>query len=149
MILSKCNIEIPDNDEFITINKLSILFGLNTINPEKNIIITEGPLDSFLLPNAISICGIGNLELTEYFETGQLKYLFDKDETGTKAAIKKYKEGASVFLWKKFLKENFPSLYNNNNKVDVSDIFKIKGDKNINWYKYFSEANDKYALFEL
>jgi len=45
-----------------------LVFGRESLNPEKHIYVTEGPIDSLFLPNAIAVVGTGfnKLELLEY-----------------------------------------------------------------------------------
>ena len=107
--------------------------------------VTEGPLDSFLLPNAISTCGASNkIELDFPFY-----YLFDSDQTGKKHSIDNIKKGNNVFLWSKFIRDyGIP----NRKKWDINDVylwFISKGldFKKIIWPNYFS--NDYLDILEI
>lgn len=87
------------DSEFMEVNRLSFLFGMNTTDFNRPIIITEGPLDSFLIPNAMSVCGTDN----EFpFEISNLRWMYDCDPPGMKKAMEKMIHGEYVFLWKKY-----------------------------------------------
>lgn len=131
-ILKNTDINIPDN-----INSISTLFGIYQVNIYKPIIVTEGPLDAFLLPNAIATAGANkrlNVELPFW-------YLFDSDTTGQMHAIEKLKEHHKVFLWGKLKADmRLPKK----DKWDVNDVLiyarHIYGTEyKIDWYKYFSD----------
>jgi len=119
------------------IDTISTLFGVYKINVYKPIIVTEGPMDSFLLPNAIATAGANKhmaVDLPFY-------YMFDADKTGQKHAIEKMKEHCKVFLWGKLKKDlNLPKR----EKWDVNDVVlyvrqKYGNDYKIDWLKYFSD----------
>jgi len=117
MIYKHIGLEYEHIENFKDINKLSFLFGLNTTNFSLPIIVTEGPLDSFLLNNAMSICGIDN----EFpFEVANLRWMYDRDDDGIKKSMKKIINGEYVFLWKKYIKDVGIDI--NFNKIDFNDI---------------------------
>lgn len=91
-----------ETEESTEFDQLSLIFNALLINYEKPIIATEGPMDSFLLPNAIAMCG-GGKKIPLNFK---IYYMFDSDKPGINYAIEKLKEGSPVFMWEKFLKEN-------------------------------------------
>jgi hypothetical protein len=82
---------------------LSNIFGILQIDLNKPITIFEGPLDSFLFPNAVGICSAKN---SLPFEVEGSRYFYDNDHTGREWSLRRIQEGKSVFLWRKFLKEN-------------------------------------------
>ena len=145
-ILKRPDIQIPEE-----LNTISSLFGIYQVNVYKPIIVTEGPLDAFLLPNAIATAGANkrlSIELPFW-------YLFDSDDTGLKHAIEKLKEHHKVFLWGK-LKEDLginKTKYNKIVKWDVNDVIIYAREKygyeyKIDWYKYFSDNTLDIFLFD-
>lgn len=143
MIYKYLDIKHEKNEEFLEVNKLSFLFGLNTTDFNAPIIITEGPLDSFLIPNGMSVCGINN----EFpFEIANLMWMYDCDPPGTKKAVEKIMNSEYVFLWKKYIKDiGFDTFAK---KIDYSDIVKFARINNKNLLPlndYFS--NNKYDAF--
>lgn len=131
-ILRNTTVDIPEK-----LNTLSTIFNIFSINIYSPIIVTEGPMDAFLLPNAIASSGANKnlpIELPFY-------YLYDADGTGIKHSIEKLKQKQKVFLWGKFKKDyNLPGK----DKWDVNDIVNYLKEKNghyvkINWYNYFSD----------
>lgn len=131
-ILRNTAIDVPEK-----LNTLSTVFNIFSVNIYIPIIVTEGPMDAFLLPNAIATSGANKnlpIELPFY-------YLYDSDSTGIKHAIEKLKMKQKVFLWGKFKQDyNLPKK----DKWDVNDcvnyIKKTKGySAKIEWQKYFSD----------
>jgi hypothetical protein len=133
------NVEVPEN-----LNALSLMFNIFNVNVRKPIIITEGPMDSFLVNNAIASAG-ANKDVPLRF---QFYYLYDDDETGRKHAIEKITEGKHVFLWNKL-----KATYNlpQKKKWDVNDVVNYLAEKGIktriNWYEYFS--NDMFDIIDI
>ena len=119
MIYEHLQISYEKTKEFEEVNRFSYLFGICTVDFQKPIFVTEGPLDSMLLKNGISYCGIDN-DLP--FESKNLMYIYDKDKPGTEKACKMLQKKQNVFLWKKFLKDL--GIENGNKKWDITDIFK-------------------------
>lgn len=131
-ILRNTTVDIPEK-----LNTLSTVFNIFSINIYSPIIVTEGPMDAFLLPNAIASSGANKnlpIELPFY-------YLYDADATGKKHAIEKLKQKQKVFLWGKFKKDyNLPMK----EKWDVNDCVNYIKNKTghfvkINWHQYFSD----------
>ena len=125
-------VQIPEE-----LNTISTLFNIYNIDVYKPIIVTEGPMDAFLLPNAIASSG-ANKKLTVELP---FYYLFDADETGNKRAIQKLREHNKVFLWGKLKKDlGLPKR----EKWDVNDVLlwcrdNKPGNFKINWIDYFSD----------
>lgn len=121
---------VPDD-----LNTVSTLFNIYSVNVYKPIIVTEGPMDAFLLPNAIATTGANksmNIELPFY-------YLYDSDRTGMKHAMEKLREGKMTFLWGKLKSElGLPKRA----KWDVNDVVNwcVENGRTgrIEWLKYFS-----------
>ena len=128
------NVAVPPE-----IDTLSMVFNSLTVDYTKPVIVTEGPLDAFLIKNAIALCGAAK---TMPF-MGDFRWLFDDDDTGRAHAIDKIKDGGKVFLWNMFRRENgIPDA----KKWDVNDVVKwaaVNRDAGyINFYdkKYWSDG---------
>lgn len=135
----KLNVEIPEE-----IDNLSMIFNSLTIDYGKQIIVVEGPMDAFLLKNAIATCGASK----EVPFVGDFKYMYDDDQAGRAHTLEKIKVGKTVFLWDKFEKENnIP----NAKKWDVNDIIKYSKLKNtkFNFYKSEYWSNDLYDIISI
>lgn len=86
-------------------DQISLLFNALLINYDKPIIATEGPMDAFLLPNGIALCG-GGKKIPLNFK---IYYMYDSDDAGVGFATEKLKKRVPVFMWDKFLKDlEFP-----------------------------------------
>ena len=125
------------------IDTLSMFFNILLVDYNNPIVVLEGPMDSFLLKNAIATCGAGKsipLELKFY-------YMYDSDATGNKKSMEKLDNGDYVFLWEKFKKEvGLP----NRSKWDFNDVIKYCKDNNCRIpyvMNYFS--NDKFDIIDL
>jgi hypothetical protein len=143
MIYKKHEIEIPISDEFSEVNRLSFLFGMNTTDFGQSIIVTEGPLDSFLIPNGMSVCGTNN---DFPFELDNILWLYDSDDSGNKKAIERLSNGEYVFLWKKYIKDLGLNVFTT--KIDYTDIVKFAKVQKKNLLPlrdYFS--NNKYDIY--
>ena len=132
-ILKSENVNIPEQLE-----SLSTLFDLFNVSLYQPIIVTEGPMDAFLLPNAIATSG-ANKKIP--ISMSSLYYMYDSDATGKKQAIAAINKKFNIFLWGKLKKDlNLPKQ----NKWDVNDIIKYMVSKygynnfKIDWIKYFS-----------
>lgn len=90
-------ITIKFNDE------MPKLFGLDLVNTNQPIIVTEGPIDSLFLPNAISICG-GDVSMSlERFKGCDLTVVLD-NEPRSKDTVHRMEVaiamGYNVCVWK-------------------------------------------------
>jgi hypothetical protein len=118
------------------IENLSSLFNIFNINIYKPILVTEGPLDAFLLPNCIATSGASkNLGVDLPFW-----YVYDSDKTGVEHALDALKRGYNVFMWKKF-KQDYNLPYRE--KWDINDVMMYFRDNNIDskqikWQPYFT-----------
>lgn len=125
------------------IDTLSMFFNILLVDYNNPVVVLEGPLDSFLLKNAIATCGAGKsipLDLEFY-------YMYDSDTTGNKKSMEKLNNGGYIFLWDKFKKDiGLP----NKSKWDFNDVIKYCKDNNIRIpyvMNYFS--NDKFDIIDL
>ena len=126
--------ETPPKEITKYVDDISMLFNVCKVNLNKPVIVTEGPMDAFLIKNSIAIIGSHknvNIFMDYYF-------LYDEDEAGTESAVKALEEGFKVFLWKRFRQEhNIPKR----NKWDWNDIVlycKENGIRINNIKNYFS-----------
>lgn len=97
------------------------IFGLDTVDFSKTVLVLEGPLDSKLLPNAIAMVGAtsGLSRLTEFFKKDQLIIIAD-NEKRNKFTVnymrKALKLGFKVVIWP----PNFP--YKDINEAVVEGV---------------------------
>lgn len=117
MIYKKLGINIPDDEKFQEANKLSCCFGLSTTDFRKDVIVTEGPLDSFLLKNGMCMCG---LKRQFPFDLSNIKYMYDFDKAGLKKSLEVAKEGKRVFMWKKYCEA--ANIEKVGDKLDWTDV---------------------------
>jgi hypothetical protein len=97
---------------------LSNIFGIFQVDLNKTITVFEGPLDSFLFPNALALCSAKN---SLPFEIEGARYFYDNDTTGKEWSMRRIEEGKSVFLWKKYIQENELILFDHKIK-DLNDL---------------------------
>ena len=123
------------------LDPISLVFGFSTVNLEETVTIFEGPLDSFLFPNAVALCSINN---PFPFDIPNKRWCYDGDDAGRDALRKKLSAGDTVFLWDKFIKENdLPER----DKWDLNDLvnyLRESGKKIKRLEKYFS--NEQWDL---
>ena len=120
------------------VDTISTTFGILNLDLSKSITVFEGPLDSFLFPNAVGVCSAKN---DFPFEVDGQRYFYDNDKTGREWSMKKLQEGYSVFLWKKYIEENELSQYESKIK-DLNDLLimiKRHGLKVKRFADYFSK----------
>lgn len=126
----KQEIKIPDE-----IDTISMIFNLLCIDYSKPVIVTEGPMDSFLIPNAIALCGAGKHIIFPF----KCRYLFDSDKEGRKHALEYLDAGNEVFLWEKYKKDcKIPDR----KKWDINDLYIWAEKNNVKLLKldnYFSD----------
>ena len=145
MIRKHLGLEIEQTTEFEEVNRLSYLFGISTTDFTRSILVTEGPLDSFLLPNCVSTCGTNN---DVPFDLANLYYIYDKDKPGMEKAIEKLKSGQNVLLWGKFLKAC--GIEATDRKLDMTDVFKWCRDNELkvpNLFQFMGNSN--YDIYDL
>lgn len=102
-LVLKKKIDMP-NDELMKMNTLSIYFGLMQANFERPVTVFEGPIDSLLCPNSISISGID--KPTDMFDDiPTIRYLYDNDRIGRIEMERKLKRKKNVFMWGKLVRD--------------------------------------------
>jgi predicted RNA-binding Zn-ribbon protein involved in translation (DUF1610 family) len=131
------------SEEVFDIDDISTTFGILELDLTQPITIFEGPLDSFLYKNSAATCS-SNIDFP--IPLGNLRYMFDYDNAGKIAAMKKVSEGRPVFLWKKLLSDM--GIMEPVKKMDLTDYLvycKRKGIKTPRLSNYFSK--DKYDAY--
>jgi hypothetical protein len=144
MIYELLEQKLPTHENLNEIVKLSFLFGLSTLDINKPATVFEGPLDSFLMENGMSVCGIENtfpLDIPH-------RYLLDRDSEGQRKSLEILNAGGTVFLWRRFLTNEKINI--KKHKIDLNDVFiylrdakRVMPDLN----KYFS--NSKYDMLDV
>jgi hypothetical protein len=109
-------------EEIENLDKISMLFGILTVDLSRTFTLFEGPIDAMFMSNSIGLTGVKK-QIIEFNDIPTARYLFDNDIEGKAKMIEKLKEGQMVFLWDKFLKDfNIPSK-----KVkDLNDLVKYE-----------------------
>ena len=82
------------------------IFGLNTIDCEKSIYITEGPFDSLFLENSVAMAG-ADINLNGVI-SGDIVFVFDNEPRNpqiTSRISKCISDGYSVVIWPSSIKE--------------------------------------------
>jgi DNA primase len=74
------SLEANSKVRYITLKKDSVeklWYGLWRVNPQETIYITEGPIDSIFLPNAVAMVGAaGDMKLPEKIANSEVVYVF-------------------------------------------------------------------------
>lgn len=117
------------------LENMSLIFNIMNVNVMKPVIVTEGPFDCFLLPNAIASSGASKVIPIDM----DFFYLYDNDKTGTEYALKKLYEGHHVFMWQKLKADlQLPDR----KKWDINDVVNYlrmnKMHTSIKWIDYFT-----------
>lgn len=117
------------------------IYNIFHVDRTKPIMVTEGPIDSMFLENAIATLGVKfTKKVQAVLDTLNCHYVLDNDEAGRKVSKKFLDNGMSVFNWKKFLKDN-----NVDAPIkDVNDFVKYKDINKLSFQdleKYFTKSN--------
>tara|TARA_Y100001963_G_scaffold125883_1_gene177875 strand:- start:3985 stop:4986 length:1002 start_codon:yes stop_codon:yes gene_type:complete len=86
----------------------SLIYNLRTVDYNKRVYVTEGPIDSLFLPNSISVAGSDFSKLKSIVPTEQALVIFD-NEPRNPEIIKKLSsiidEGFTVCIWPKHIQQ--------------------------------------------
>ena len=93
-----------DEEELDNLNKISMLFGILNVDMSRDFFIFEGPIDAMFMSNSIGLTGVKK-QIIEFNEIPTARYFFDNDMEGKTRMIEKLKDGQTVFMWDKFLKD--------------------------------------------
>lgn len=114
------------NDDFEKLNDLSSIFRIMELDLNYDITVTEGPMDAFLIRNAVALSGAFK-KLP--FDTVLVRFMFDMDTTGYDKAIESINNGYPVFLWDKYLRDH--GIPKPVKKLDYNDLILYAKSKNI------------------
>ena len=87
---------------------IPVMYGMDRNNPFQMTFVTEGPIDSMFLRNAIAACGSDLVNKLKDFEKDKTTIVYDNEprKPETVAKIEKaIKEGFSVVIWPKDIEE--------------------------------------------
>lgn len=99
-----------------SVDPISHVFGIGTLDFTSNITVFEGPMDSWFWKNSVGLCSIEN---KFPFEVENLRYWYDWDKSGIEKSMDLLSKGEIVFNWGKFLEENDITK---NRKWDLNDL---------------------------
>lgn len=135
-----------DKDMIMRMNELSTLFNIMKVRLTGKLTAFEGPMDSFLYPNAIALCS-ATRDTSKIEQFPRIQFMYDNDKAGREQAAEKIERELPVFLWKKFLKDfKFPKdLKDFNDVVNYAIRSKIKFFRDIDNY-YSSYTLDKFYI---
>ena len=91
-----------------------LIYGLRTVDYNKKVYVTEGPIDSLFLPNAIAVAGSDFSKLKSYVPTEQAVVVFDNERRNTELVRKMGQiidDGFTICLWPKTI-----------NQKDINDM---------------------------
>jgi transcription elongation factor Elf1 len=86
------------------------IYGLNTIDWNKNVYVLEGPFDSMFIPNSIAMAG-ADVDISRLTNKKDIDFIFIYDNEKRKKEIvdrmeKAINQGHSIVIWPDNLKEN-------------------------------------------
>ena len=87
------------------------VFGLDTVDKNKTVYITEGPIDSLMIDNAIAMAGS---DFQDIFQPENCVVIYDNEKRNKeiiKRLEKTIKKGYGVFIWPKYI-----------NKKDLNEL---------------------------
>lgn len=99
-----------------SVDPISHVFGIGSLDFGRDITVFEGPMDSWLWGNSVGLCSIEN---KFPFGVNNLRYWYDWDSAGIKKSMDLLGEGKIVFNWGKFLEEHDITK---NRKWDLNDL---------------------------
>ena len=109
-----------------------LVFGRETVNVKKHIYVTEGPIDSLFLPNAIAVIGTGfnKLELLDYSKDNMTVIVDNqpRNKEVCKVIENLVEKNYNVVIWPQTLKEK-----------DINDI--VKAGKSLAYIKSLIDKN--------
>lgn len=96
--------DVEDRIRYFTIvlnNDTPRVYGVDTINPAKRVYVTEGPIDSMFLPNAIAMGGVSTVRF-DPVDKSKYTYIIDNEPRNkdiVKAMANIIKMGYNIFFW--------------------------------------------------
>jgi len=82
----------------------SLIYGLRTVDYNKRVYVTEGPIDSLFLPNAIAVGGSDFSKLKSIVPTEEAVVVFDNEPRNgelVKKMVQIIDDGFTICLWPK------------------------------------------------
>jgi hypothetical protein len=119
-------------EELISLKKISTLFGILTVDFQREVTMFEGPIDAMFVTNSIGLATAGR-STDEFDEIPTIRYMFDNDETGKKKMMEKLRRGKKIFTWQKFFDDT---------KINITWEKFLKGLDKEKRDKYPREIND-------
>ena len=101
-------------------NREDAIYNWYNIDTSKPVVMTEGPIDSMFIENAVATCGTHfSEEVQKKLNSVDTYYLLDPDLPGRERAYELMSEGKDVFLWSLFARTyNLPFK----EKWDINDL---------------------------
>ena len=84
------------------------IFGLNKVNKQEKVYVTEGPIDSLFLPNAVATADANLINAVNYISKDKLVLLFDNEPRNKdicKLMDKAIEEHFQICIWPEMVKE--------------------------------------------
>ena len=137
------------------VDSLNNYFNILNVDFTKDVIVTEGQIDSLFIFNCVATTGVSKsgLLLENLLTKRNAKIFFDNDLAGKRQSIELIKKGYSVFLWSKFISDIAKTYPSNRIQIklikDINDAYSmlVKIDKktsiesfNVLINKYFSDS---------
>lgn len=111
------------------VDSLNNYFNVLNVDFTKEVIVTEGQIDSLFITNCIATTGVSKskLLLENLLTKKNAKIFFDNDLAGKRQSIELIKKGYSVFLWSKFISDLGKSYPEHRLKIkmikDINDAY--------------------------
>ena len=77
----------------------SLIFGLDRIDPDRRVLVLEGPLDSLFLDNAAAVTGTALTKAAEFLPKEHLVLVFDNQAKIADHMIRAAQDGFRVAVW--------------------------------------------------
>jgi hypothetical protein len=77
----------------------SLIFGLDRIDPDRRVLVLEGPLDSLFLDNAAAVTGTALTKAAEFLPKEQLVLVYDNQAKIADHMIRAAQDGFRVAVW--------------------------------------------------
>ena len=77
----------------------SLIFGLDRIDPDRRVLVLEGPLDSLFLDNAAAVTGTALTKAAEFLPKEQLILVYDNQAKIADHMIRAAQDGFRVAVW--------------------------------------------------
>ena len=77
----------------------SLIFGLDRIDPDRRVIVLEGPLDSLFLDNAVAVTGTALTKAAEFLPKERLVLVYDNQAKIADHMVRAAQDGFRVAVW--------------------------------------------------